>query len=56
VHPDAVPEQYKEHYNSWEDYKDGLILTQDGMLWLWGELVAFKRLPKLTLAFRHLQA
>ncbi|KAF2675984.1 alpha/beta-hydrolase [Lentithecium fluviatile CBS 122367] len=33
VHPDAVPEQYRPYYNSWEEYKDGLILDQKASRW-----------------------
>lgn len=38
VHPDAVPEKYKPHYNSWEENKDAMILDQRGMLWFFGKL------------------
>lgn len=40
VHPDVVPEQYKPHWNSWEENKDAMILDQKGMLWFYGKLNA----------------
>ena len=40
VHPDAVPEKYKPHYNSEEDFKDGLILDRRGMEFFYGKHVA----------------
>ncbi|KAF2705440.1 alpha/beta-hydrolase [Pleomassaria siparia CBS 279.74] len=31
VHPTAVPEKFKPHYNSEEEFKDGMILDRRGM-------------------------
>ncbi|KAF2464453.1 alpha/beta-hydrolase [Lindgomyces ingoldianus] len=31
VHSDAVPEQYKAHYNSYEEFKDAMVLDRKAM-------------------------
>lgn len=38
VHPDAVPEKYKPHYKSEEEFKDGLILDRKAMEFFYGTL------------------
>ncbi|KAF1960844.1 alpha/beta-hydrolase [Byssothecium circinans] len=40
VHPEAVTEKYKSHYNAWEDNKDSLILDQKNMLWFYEQYKA----------------
>jgi acetyl esterase/lipase len=55
VHPDAVPEQYKQHYNSWEGYKDGLILDQKGMRWFYGKSAALRKGSELIAWSRPVQ-
>lgn len=35
-HPNAVPVELKEHYKSWEECKDGVILDQRGMKFFYG--------------------
>jgi acetyl esterase/lipase len=38
VHHDAVLEKHREHYKSWEEHKDAMILDARGMDWFFGEL------------------
>jgi acetyl esterase/lipase len=40
VHHDAVPDVYKEHYNSYEEFKNGVILDQAGVTWFDGKCPA----------------
>ncbi|KAF2661902.1 alpha/beta-hydrolase [Lophiostoma macrostomum CBS 122681] len=35
LHYDAVPEKYKPHFNSWEEFKDAMFLDQRGMKWFY---------------------
>ncbi len=35
-HYEAMPEQYKQHANSWEENKDSMILSQKDVRWLYG--------------------
>jgi acetyl esterase/lipase len=37
LHYDAVPEKYKPHFNSWEEFKDARILDQRGVKWFYGK-------------------
>jgi hypothetical protein len=37
VHPDAVPEMYKEHFKSEEEFKNGMFLDRRGMAFCYGK-------------------
>ena len=35
-HHEAMPEEYKPHISSWEDHKDGLVLSRQAIEWFYG--------------------
>jgi acetyl esterase/lipase len=45
-HHEAMPEEYKEHISSWEDHKDGLVLSRQAIEWFFNN---YKPEPKSPL-------
>jgi len=43
VHPDAVPEIYKEHFKSEEEFKNGMFLDRRGMAFFYGKALSHPR-------------